>query len=123
ASFTRDGKSILFTRDQKGDENHAIWRVAPDGSGLTNLTPGETMHREEPMLPPKRPGTIFYSASKTTEPSSKLYRLELARGEEKLIYTQPVPGGAFDITRDGSHVLYGADRADGDVPVPDGGTA
>ena len=123
AGFTRDGKSILFLRDQKGDENHAIWRVAPDGSGLTNLTAGESMHRDEPLLPVKKPGVIYYSANKTTEPSSHLYRLELAGGEPKRLYSQPVPGAAVDVTDDGGHVLYIEFHADNDVVVHDVDTA
>jgi len=123
AAFTRDGKWILFLRDQKGDENHAIWRIAPDGSGLTNLTPSDTMHRDEPLLPRKKPGIIYYSGNKTSEPSSHLYGLELAGGEPKLLYTQPLPGAAVDVTDDGTHVLYAEFHADNDIVVHDVDTA
>jgi dipeptidyl aminopeptidase/acylaminoacyl peptidase len=117
AGFTRDGKSILFLRDHKGDENHAIWRVGRDGSGAVNLTADEAMHREEPLLPRGKPATIFYSASKTSEPSSHLYQLDLAGGAPKQIYTQPLPGGAIDVTADGKQVLFAEFHAEDDVVV------
>jgi len=115
--YTRDGKSILFLRDQKGDENHAIWRVAPDGSGLTNLTAGEIMHRDPPLLPRKKPSTILFSANKTSEPSSHLYQLDLVGGPPKLVYTQAMPGGAAAVTADGARVLFLEFHSDDDVIV------
>src|SRR5271169_1521854 len=40
ARYTIDGKRMIFLRDKQGDENHHIWRLNADGSGLTDLTPG-----------------------------------------------------------------------------------
>lgn len=117
AGYTRDGKSILFLRDHEGDENHAIWRVAADGSGLVDLTAGEAMRRDEPLLPRSKPGTILYSAARTSEPSSHLYSLELAGGAPRRIYTQPMPGGAVDVTTDGARVLFAEFHSDSDVIV------
>jgi dipeptidyl aminopeptidase/acylaminoacyl peptidase len=117
AGFTADGKSILFLRDQNGDENHAIWRVGLDGSGPVNLTADETMHRDEPLLPRRRPGTIFYSATVTTEPGSRLYQLELSGEPPRRIYSQPLWGGAADVTEDGKEVLFVEFHADDDIIV------
>src|SRR5262245_12780566 len=49
--YSVDGKQILFLRDANGDENHHIWSMKADGTEPTDLTPGETLHRDEPMLP------------------------------------------------------------------------
>jgi dipeptidyl aminopeptidase/acylaminoacyl peptidase len=123
AGYTRDGKSILFLRDQKGDENHALWRVARDGGEPVNLTPGEAMHRDEPLMPRGKPGTVLYSAAKTSEPSSHLYELSLAGGEPRRVYSQDMPGSAADVTADGKRVLYIEFRADDDVSVREVDTA
>jgi hypothetical protein len=40
ATFTRDGKSILFLRDTGADENFRIYQVGLDGKNETCLTPG-----------------------------------------------------------------------------------
>jgi dipeptidyl aminopeptidase/acylaminoacyl peptidase len=106
AAFTRDGKSILFLRDTKGDENQAIYKVNADGTGLVNLTPGEALHRDEPVQPQKVPGTIFYSAIKSTDTVARLFQQSLAGGEPKLVYSQPISGGLGDVTADGKRALF-----------------
>jgi dipeptidyl aminopeptidase/acylaminoacyl peptidase len=115
AQYSVDGTRILFLRDNKGDENHHIWRINVDGTGLIDLTPGEPMHRDEPVLPRKRPLTMFYSASRTTSPSSKLFIQSVAGGGPKLIYTNPNPGGLADVTSDGAHALFIDYRSNDDV--------
>ena len=45
----------IFTRDEAGDESFRIFRMGTDGSGVTNLTPGEALDRDEPQLPRLRP--------------------------------------------------------------------
>jgi dipeptidyl aminopeptidase/acylaminoacyl peptidase len=80
------GDSIVFTRDHGADENFAIGRVQLDGSGLTNLTPGDSMHRDEPFLPIHAPGTMVYSASKTSEPSSHLFAQSTIAGGPRLVW-------------------------------------
>lgn len=115
AGFTADGKSILFLRDQQGNENHAIWRVGLDGGEPINLTADETMHRDEPLFPRGRPGTIFYSATVTTVQGAQLYQLELSGGPPKRIYAQPLWGGAAGVTDDGTQVLFTEFRADDDI--------
>jgi len=116
ARYTVDGGSIVFLRDVKGDENHHIWRVKPDGTGATDLTPGEALHRGEPLLPPKRPDMMIYTASRTSSPAVMVYTQSLAGGEPKLVYTNPRPGSLDEPTSDGSRVLF-ADVPSGDENV------
>lgn len=104
--YTVDGKQIIFLRDANGDENHHIWRMNADGTGLKDLTPGETLHRDEPVLPRKRPSTMLYSASRTTSPSAMLFVQSLTSGAPKLIYTSPSPGGLADVSPDGTRALF-----------------
>ena len=104
--YSIDGKQILFLRDAKGDENHHIWIMNADGTSLRDLTPGETMHRDEPVLPRKRPSLMLYSASRTTNPSSMLFIQSLTDDASKLIYTNPNPGGLSDVSPDATRALF-----------------
>jgi dipeptidyl aminopeptidase/acylaminoacyl peptidase len=106
ARYSVDGKWIFFLRDSKGDENHHIWRVRADGTGLIDLTPGEPMHRDEPVLPRKRPLIMLYSAAHPTSLSSMLFSQNIVRGVPKLVYTNPNPGGLADATSDGASALF-----------------
>jgi dipeptidyl aminopeptidase/acylaminoacyl peptidase len=105
ATFTPDGKSILFLRDAKGDENHAIWRVGLDGGAPVNLTP-DLLHREEPSLPLQKPDLIFYSARKMTETKTSLYVQSLSGGEPKVLYSQVKTGATVDVSPDGTRALF-----------------
>jgi dipeptidyl aminopeptidase/acylaminoacyl peptidase len=104
--YSLDGKQILYLRDAKGDENHHIWSMNVDGTGLRDLTPGETLHRDEPVLPRKRPSVMLYSASRTTSPSSMLFIQSLRGSAPRLIYKNPSPGGLSDVSADGSRALF-----------------
>lgn len=115
ASFTRDGKAILFTRDTKGDELHHIWRTGPRGGVAMDLTPEPGIRRDEPVLPVKRPDVMIYSASRTTSPESLLYVQKLTGGAPRLVYTNPGPGGLLAATSDGARVLFAEWRSVDDV--------
>jgi dipeptidyl aminopeptidase/acylaminoacyl peptidase len=106
ARYTPDGKSILFLRDSSGDENHHIWRVGVDGTGLVDRTPGDLLQREEPFIPRKKPGTMLYSATRTTSAEAMLFVQSVAGGDAKLVYTNPRWGGLADATADGARVLF-----------------
>ena len=104
--YSANGKQILFLRDANGDENHHIWSMNADGTGLSDLTPGETLHRDEPVLPRRRPSLMLYSASRTTSPSSMLFVQNLTGDAPKLIYKNPNPGGLADVSPDGTRALF-----------------
>jgi len=105
--FTPDGRSILFLSDCKGDENHHIWRGNTDGSNAVDLTPEGTLHRDEPILPRRLPGAMFYSARCTTDPTTRLFTQAVTGvgGAARLIYTHPRPGTLADVAPDGSRAL------------------
>jgi len=106
ARYTVGGKRIVFLRDKDGDEKHHIWRISADGTGLIDLTPGEPMNRDEPVLPRKRPSIMLYSAGRTTSPSRMLFIQSLDSRAPRLIFTNPNTGGVADVTADGARVLF-----------------
>jgi dipeptidyl aminopeptidase/acylaminoacyl peptidase len=106
ATYTRDGKSVLFMRDDKGDEMPHVWRVGVDGSGLADLTPGEPMRRGEPLLPRGKPDTMVYGAFRPTSPHGLVFVQKIAGGEPRLAYESSLPGGPRDVSDDGARVLF-----------------
>jgi dipeptidyl aminopeptidase/acylaminoacyl peptidase len=106
ADYTRDGKAVLFLRDDKGDENHHIWRVGIDGTGLTDLTPGEPLHRSVPLQPHAKPGVMLYEAKRKSDPRSLVFQQSTAGGDPTLIYTNAGPGNLVDVSNDGARALY-----------------
>ncbi|HEU4735154.1 MAG TPA: prolyl oligopeptidase family serine peptidase [Kofleriaceae bacterium] len=113
--YTQDGTAVLYLRDTGADENYAIWRVGLDGKNPVNLTPGPALHREQPLLPRKQPRMMLYSAARTAAPDTALYQQDLAGGEPRQVYTQPLPGGGADVTPDGSRVLFVEFHSEADV--------
>jgi dipeptidyl aminopeptidase/acylaminoacyl peptidase len=105
ASFTRDEKHILFTRDEGADENWRIWRAAPDGSSPTLLTPGPKMHRDEPRLPRNKPDLMVYTTHVTTSPASQLVVQGISGGEPRNVYEDASPAFATDVSADGLRAL------------------
>ncbi len=105
ASFTRDDRYVIFTRDEGADENWRIWRAAPDGSSPTLLTPGAKLHRDEPLLPRRKPDLMVYTAHVATSPASQLVVQSIAGGEPRKVYEDPAPAFASDVTEDGGRAL------------------
>jgi len=106
AAYTVDGKYILYLRDTRGDENHHVWRLAADGSSPTDLTPEPGVHRQEPILPGKRPDLMFHAASRVSDPSTMVYEQSISGGAPRLVYTSPGPGSLRDVTPDGTRALF-----------------
>jgi len=124
AGFTPDGASILFLRDTRGDENHAIWRVNVDGTNLQNLTPGQTLHRGEPVIPGRKPKAMFYSGKAPSEVGLRVFSQSLdgaAPAPERVVYADPVVGVLADVSPDGARLLvvHVRSRSDQRVAVVD----
>ncbi|MGH7293334.1 MAG: S9 family peptidase, partial [Polyangiaceae bacterium] len=105
AALTWDGKYVVYNRDEGADENWRLWRVGLDGTGATDLTPGDKKHRDEPILPRGKPGTMIYTQHVPTSPASQLVVQSLAGGEPKTVYEDPSPAFAVDATADGARAL------------------
>ncbi|WP_394844632.1 prolyl oligopeptidase family serine peptidase [Pendulispora brunnea] len=105
-AFSADGKSVVFLSDRGADENYSIFRVGVDGSGLEELTPGETLHRDAPFLPDGAPDTLVYSARKKEESTARVYVQSLKGGAPpKLVYTDSIPGKLFAVDRNAKRAL------------------
>ena len=107
AETTPDGKSLLFFSDRGADENWSLWRVDLDGSNAVELTPGETMHRDDAYVPDLEPGTAWFSGRKVTEASSAVFAVPTgAPGPAREVYRDPQPGFLTDVSRDGKRGLF-----------------
>jgi len=104
ADFTRDGKAILFLRDQGADENFRIYRVGLDGSGETNLTPGQSRHRDPFSEPRSKPGMIAYTQHDPKSPASEVV-VQPLDGAPHVVYTDPAPAILTETSPDGSRAL------------------
>jgi dipeptidyl aminopeptidase/acylaminoacyl peptidase len=107
ARITRDGKAVVFRSDKGADENWSVYRVDLDGKNLTELTPGETLNRDDIFLPTRVPTIMYFSARKKEQGASSIYALPLAGGEAKKIYGIDGFGRLLDVTPDGGHLLFG----------------
>ncbi|HKC60875.1 MAG TPA: S9 family peptidase [Myxococcales bacterium] len=104
---TPDGKSVLFRTDHGADEKWSVWRVNLDGSGLTELTPGEPTQRDPAFVADLAPDTIYYSARRIADASSAVYAASTAApGPAKEVFREPKPGFLTDVSRDGKSGLF-----------------
>ena len=106
ARITRDGKAVVFRSDKGADENWSIYRVDLDGKNLTELTPGETLNRDDLFLPARASTVMYFSARKKDKGASSVYALPLAGGEAKKIYSSDGFGTLIDVTPDGGRLLF-----------------
>ncbi|HVY45912.1 MAG TPA: S9 family peptidase [Minicystis sp.] len=105
ADVSRDGKWVVFTRDQGADENFRIYKVGLDGKNETLLTPGPKLHRDFPFEPKRAAGTLVYTQHDPKSPASELVVLPLAGGEPKVVYKDPAPAFLLETTQDGKRAL------------------
>jgi dipeptidyl aminopeptidase/acylaminoacyl peptidase len=109
---------VLFTSDVGGDGNFHVFRVGIDGTGLADLTPGEKLHRDAPVVAVKLPDLFAYSAHATTEEKARVF-LQRRDGSPKEVYTDPRGGYLADLSSDGRHVLFVHENSDEDALVLD----
>lgn len=116
ANYTADGKYVVFTRDNKGDEMQHIWRVGADGSGPVDLTPGdERLIRHEPFSPRDRPDILVYAATRFDREGTPVYVQDVAGGPPREVYFFPKSGVVGAVTPDGKRCLFAEVRSLFDV--------
>ena len=78
ASFSADGKWIVFTseRDSDGSGQADIWRVHPDGSGLERLTHESSMEDAGVLSPDRR--TLAYVSTQGGARTANIWVMDLA---------------------------------------------
>ena len=100
ARFSRDGRSVLFTRDTGADENYRIYQVGLDGKNETCLTPGPVLRRSFPFEPRKKLGTLVYGQRDVKSPSTEIV-VQPSGGAPQVVATDPGPVNVEDVTDDG----------------------
>ncbi len=107
ADFTRDGKSVLFSRDQSADENFRLYKIGidPEAGKAVSLTPFETRRRDTPLEPRGVPGTLLYTQSENDSPAVELVVQSVAGGPPKVVYRDAQHCALLDTTADGKRVL------------------
>jgi dipeptidyl aminopeptidase/acylaminoacyl peptidase len=106
ARLSPDEKSVLFLTDAGADENFRIQRVGLDSSGLVNLTPEGTLHRDAPFVPRGNPRTMVYAATSVSSPETRVFAQPADGGAARVVHTDGAPGGLADVTPDGKRALY-----------------
>jgi TolB protein len=114
ASFSRDGKWILFTSDRNGSAD--IYRAHPDGTGLQRLTDDPSFDDQAALSPDGR-AVAFLS---TRSGHAEIWVLDIATGRVRNI-TNHV-GGHFRPawSPDGQWIAISSDRDSPQPKRPDG---
>ena len=104
--WTRDGKRILFVKDNDGDENYNVWAVDPaaapeagkDAPTARNLTDAKGARAAIYALPKKDPDTIYVGLNDRDAAWHDLYKVRISTGERTLVRknTERIAGWTFD---------------------------
>ncbi len=90
-SWTRDGKYVLYSQDQGGNENFHIYRADPSkpDAPAVDLTPEEGARAEFVDLPRERPDEALVAINARDKRYFDVYRLRISTGELKMIQQNP----------------------------------
>ena len=106
ATLTSDERTVLFASDVGSDGNFHIFRTGVDGTGLADLTPGEKMHRNGPIVARSKPGLFAYSAHAPSSEKTSVFLQELDGPPPRVVYADARGGGSRDLSPDGKHALF-----------------
>jgi len=105
AVFSRDGRSIFFSRDTGADENFRIYQVGLDGKNERCLTPGPVLNRSDLIEPRHLPGTLVYTQSDVKSPATQ-FVVQRVGEEPRVVHTEQIPAFLNDVTADGKRALF-----------------
>lgn len=103
--WSRDGKYILYVKDNDGDENMNVFAVAPDAEATEtgvpesrNLTPFEEVTAQLFHASEKNPSVFMIGLNDRDKAWHDLYTLDISTGDLKLVYknVDRVTGYDFD---------------------------
>ena len=92
--WSRDSRYVLFTRDNRGDENYNVYAVDVSASpgrdsetpGARNLTNAIGVRAEISLLPRTRPDVIYVELNDRDKAWHDLYEVNISTGQRKLIH-------------------------------------
>src|SRR5450432_788316 len=111
ASFSRDGKWVLFTSDRNGSSD--IYRVHPDGTGLEQLT-NDPSFEDQAVFSPDGEKIAFVS---TREGQADIFILEITTKKITNITNHPAGDFRPAWSPDGQWIAFSTDR-DSKKPMP-----
>ena len=104
--WTRDGKAIVFVKDNSGDENFNVYAVDPSGQNAPNseapalrdLTGLKGVRVALYSAPKSDPGTLYIGLNDRDKAWHDLYKLDIATGAKTLLRknTEKVANWFFD---------------------------
>ncbi len=104
--WSRDGRHILFTQDQGGNENFNVYAVNPaempaagqDVPAARNLTDAKNVRAVIYHVPRDEPDTMYAGLNDRDAAWHDLYRVKISRGERTLLRqnTERITGWVFD---------------------------
>ncbi len=123
--WTRDGKSILYVKDNDGDENFNLYAVDPaaapaagaEAPASRDLTGLKGVVVQVYSVPKNDPDVVYIGINDRDKAWHDLYKLKISTGEKTLIRknTEKVAAWFFDLTGQLRLALHTADNGDQEI--------
>ena len=99
---------IVFSSDNKGDENHQLFNVSDKGGETTNLTPGHVGSQIIFCAFSKNGKKILFSSNKRDKRYFDTYITDIDSGAEECVFTSddPFPYTAVAWSKNEKYILY-----------------
>ncbi|MCE9678073.1 prolyl oligopeptidase family serine peptidase [Shewanella sp. AS1] len=98
--------ALIFSSDKGANELWSIFKLNLDNGKIAELTPGESMQRDAPIVPELGKGQMFYSARNIGKIESYLYTQSVKVGSTpRKFWTGTGPSVLLDVSRDGQYAL------------------
>ena len=107
AGITPDGKTLVLSRDRKGEENPGLYTMPASGGPLTTIQhiPGVQTGFE---LISEDGKWVTYRSNDVKRDSYRILRVELATGKKETVFDEPGLWGVADWQPDGRLLLHKA---------------
>jgi len=101
---TPDGKTLVLSRDRKGEENPGVYLMPADGGAPVVVQHLEKVQTFASLLSPDG-RWLYYGANDRKPDAYAVYRYELASGKKELLVEEPGLWRAADVRDDGTLLL------------------
>ncbi len=106
-----DGSGIIFGKAKGGDENTQFFWIKPDGTGLKSLTDEPGVRHNFGVLS-EDGDVIAYASNKRNRNFFDIYAMDVASGQETLLYQQDGNNAITALHPDGSRIIISRDRTE-----------